>query len=145
MKRALLILLLLTGCASGGQDDDPNAPKISLHLDQYEAAPNSYQFNGPVNVRFALSAANTTNEQVKLNRIEIRTIGSGAYSIRPTSTSLNMDLAPGQVRTVPIALWGYARGGHIASTEPVTVRATAYFSGPSGAFIRLFSEYFTPQ
>jgi len=46
---------------------------------------------------------------------------------------------------MPIALWGYSRGGHLASTEPVTVRATAYFTGPSGAFLRLFSEYFTPQ
>ncbi len=144
MRRAVLILLLLAGCASGAPDD-PNAPKITLHLEQYQSAPNAYTFNGPVNVQFALSVANTTNEPVKLNRIEIRTIGSGAYTIRPTSTNINVDVAPGQARTLPLAIWGYSRGGQLASTEPVTVRATAYFTGPSGAFVRLFSEYFTPQ
>ena len=98
-----------------------------------------------MNVQFALSVANTTNQPVKLNRIEIRTIGSGAYTIRSTSTNINIDIAPGQARTVLLAVWGYSRGGQLASTEPVTVRATAYFTGPSGAFVRLFSEYFTQQ
>jgi hypothetical protein len=143
MRRAVLILLLLAGCASDAPDD-PNAPKITLHLEQYES-PNAYTFSGPVNVQFALSVANTTTQPVKLNRIEIRTIGSGAYTIRPTSTNINVDIAPGQARTLPIAVWGYSRGGQLTSTEPVTVRATAYFTGPSGAFVRLFSEYFTPQ
>jgi hypothetical protein len=145
MRRALpVLLLLLAGCATDTQDD-PNAPKITLHLQEYESAPNAYTFNGAVNVKFALSVANMTNDAVNLNRIEIRTIGSGAYTIRPTSTPLNLDLGPGQARTVAIPLWGYSRGGQSASTEPVTVRGTAYFSGPKGAFIRLFSEYFTPQ
>jgi hypothetical protein len=143
MKRAILILLFLAGCASS-QQDDPNAPNITLHLEQ-ESAPNTYTYSGPVNVRYAMSVANTTNQAVKLNRVEIRTIGSGAYSIQPTSTQLNLDLGPGQTRTMAITLWGYARGGRLASNEPVTVRAIAYFTGPSGAFIRLFTEYFTPQ
>jgi type 1 fimbria pilin len=142
-RRAFLILLLLTACTSGSPDD-PNAPQITLHLEQYES-PNAYTFSGPVNVSFALSVANTTNQPVKLNRIEIRTVSSGAYSIRPTSTNINLDIAPGQSRTIPFSVWGYARGGQVSATEPVTVRATAYFTGPQGAFVRLFSEYFAQQ
>ena len=34
---------------TGGLSDDPNAPKITLNLEQYESAPNAYTFNGPVN------------------------------------------------------------------------------------------------
>jgi hypothetical protein len=144
MKQALLILLLLTGCASGTQDD-PNAPKVTLHLEQYESAPNAYMYNGPVNVQYALTVTNTTNEKVKLNRIEIRTIGSGAYTIQPTSTMINTEIGPGQEKTMAISVWGYAQGGRLRAQEPVSVRAVGYFTGPKGAFIRLFSEYFTPQ
>jgi hypothetical protein len=101
MKRAVLVLLLLAGCASA-QDDAPN---VSLHLAQYESAPNAFLYGGPVNVRYSLSVANRTNDPVTLTRLEIRTVGSGAYTIRPTSTQINIDLAPGQEKTIPLSLW----------------------------------------
>jgi hypothetical protein len=34
--------------------------------------------------------------------------------------------------------------GHMASTEPITIRGTAYLTGPTCAFLHLFSEYITP-
>src|ERR1700756_765251 len=124
MKRALVVVvLLLAGCASGPQDD-PNAPHIALHLEQ-ESVLDTYTYSGPVNVRYVLSVANTTTQAVKLTRIELRTIGSGAYTIQPTSTLLNLDLGAGQARTMEITVWAYARGGGDAATEPVTVRAIA--------------------
>jgi hypothetical protein len=144
MRHAALILLLFAGCASSAQND-ANTPNITFHLEQYESATNAYTFNGALNLAFALSVTNTTNQLVKINRLEIRTIGSGAFTIRPTSIPINMDLGPGEAKTMPISAWGYALGGHMASTEPVTIRGTAYLTGPSGAFLRLFSEYITPQ
>jgi hypothetical protein len=143
MKHALLILLLLTACASA--QDDANAPTVSLHLAQYESASNAYLYGGMVNVQYALSVANRTKDPITLTRIEIRTVGSGAYTIRPISTTINADLAPGQEKTIPISIWANARGGNLAAHEPVSLRATAYMTGPSGAFVRLFTEFFTEQ
>jgi hypothetical protein len=40
-----------------------------------------------------------------------------------------------------ISVWGYARGGRLSSEEPVTVRGTAYLTGPKGPFVKLFTEY----
>ena len=140
----LLILLLLTACSSATQDD-ANTPNVVLHLAQYESAPNAYLYGGLVNVRFALSIANRTSAPVTLTRIEIRTVSSGAYTIRPTSTPLNIDVGPGQEKAIPLSLWANARGGNLAAQEPVTIRAAAYMTGPSGAFVRLFTEYFTEQ
>jgi hypothetical protein len=144
MKRAALILLLLAGCASGTPEDE-NAPNIILHLTPDEAYTAAYNYSGSVNIRFVLSAANTTKDAVKLSRIEIRTIGTGAFMIRPVTTQINIDLAPGERKEVALAVWGLARGGTLASTEPVTLRGTAYLTGPNGAFLRLFTEYITPQ
>jgi hypothetical protein len=139
---ALLIsVLVLAGCASSA-DDDPNAPKVTVHLEQLDnGGGNNFIFAGPVNLQFALSVTNTTKDLVTLSRLEVRTISTGAYSISPTSTSLNMPVSPGQSVNTTIAVWGYARGGNLSSQEPVTLRGTAYFSGPSGAFVRLFTEY----
>jgi len=144
MKHAILILLILTACATGAQDD-PNAPNVVLHLAQYESAPNAYLYGGLVNVRYTLSIANRTKDPITVNRIEIRTVSSGAYTIRPTSTPVNIDVGPGQEKTVPLSLWANARGGNLSAQEPVTLRAAAYMTGPSGAFVRLFTEYFTEQ
>lgn len=98
-----------------------------------------------MNVRYALSIANRTKDPVTLTRIEIRTVSSGAYSMRPTSTQINIELPPGQEKTIPLSLWATARGGNFAAHEPVTVRATAYMTGPAGPFVRLFTEYYTEQ
>jgi len=140
----LLLILLLTACATGAQDD-PNAPNVVMHIAQYESAPNAYLYGGLVNVRYSLSVANRTKDPVTLTRIEIRTVSSGAYTIRPTSTPINIDLAPGQEKTIPLSLWATARGGNLSAQEPVTIRATAYLTGPSGVFVRLFTEYFMEQ
>jgi hypothetical protein len=144
MKHAVLILFLFAGCSSATQDD-PNAPNVVLHIAQYESAPNAYLYGGLVNVRYSLSVANRTKDPITLTRIEIRTIGSGAYTIRPTSTPINVDLAPGQEKTIPLSLWAQARGGTLSAQEPVTIRATAYMTGPTGAFVRLLTEYFSEQ
>jgi hypothetical protein len=94
-------------------------------------------------VRYALSVANRTTDPVTLSRIEVRTVSSGAYAMRPVSTTINLEVAPGQEKTVPLSLWAQAPGGSVASHEPVTIRATAYMTGPKGAFVRLFTEFFT--
>jgi hypothetical protein len=143
MKRTfafLAVVFLLAGCASSA-DEDPNAPKISLHLEQVETGVNSFTFSGPVTVQFVLTASNTTSDPVTLNNIEIRTVSTGAYAISPVTTNLNVQLAPGQTQQSMISVWGYARGGRLSSEEPVTVRGTAHLTGPKGVFVKLFTEY----
>src|SRR4051794_20014205 len=85
------LFLLVAACSSATQDD-PNAPNVVLHLAQYESAPNAYLYGGLVNVRYALSIANRTKDPITLNRIEVRTVSSGAYTLRPTSTPMNIEL-----------------------------------------------------
>jgi hypothetical protein len=144
MRATLLAVILLAGCASA-TPDDANAPNVSLHLAQDDSAPNAYLYGGAVNVRYSLSVANRTKDPVTLTRIEIRTVSSGAYTIRPTSTPVNLDLAPGQEKTIPLSLWANARGGNLSAHESVTLRATAYMTGPKGPFVRLFTEYLNEQ
>ena len=144
MRAALLAAILLAGCASA-TPDDANAPNVSLHIAEEESAPNSFLYGGLVNVRYSLSVANRTKDPITLTRIEIHTVSSGAYTIRPTSTAINLDLTPGQEKTIPLSLWANARGGNLSAHEAVTLRAAAYMTGPTGPFVRLFTEYLSEQ
>jgi hypothetical protein len=101
----------------------------------------TFAFAGPVNVQYELSVTNDSSEPLSLTRLQVQTVSSGAYTIRPTTVPLNVQLAPGESRIVPIEVWATATGGHLAPDEPVTLRAAANLSSPkSGAFVRLFTE-----
>jgi hypothetical protein len=41
--------------------------------------------------------------------------------------------------------WGSSRGGMLAEEEPIQLQGTAYFDGPSGAFVRLFNTRLSPR
>ncbi len=142
MKRTyafLAAVLLLAGCASSA-DEDPNASKITLHLEQVDTGANTFASPGPVTVQFVLTGTNTTTEPLTLTRLEVRTISDGAYSIPPVTRTLNVQLAPGQSQQTPISVLGNAHGGRWYSDAPVTMRSTGYLTGSKGPFVKLFTE-----
>ena len=141
----LTVVLLLAGCASSAADDDPSAPKITMHIEQVDSGVNNFMYAGRVAVQFILTATNTTKDPVTLNRVQVQTISTGAYSIAPYTTNLNLPLAPGQTLQTTLSVWGYARGGRLYSEEPVSLRGTAYLKGPNGAFVKLFTEYISQR
>ena len=77
-----------------------------------------------------------------LSRIELRTIGPGAYVIRTPAQPLNLRVLPRSSSTAVVTARATVLGGNAASRELVTVRATAYFDGPDGAFVRVVNESF---
>jgi hypothetical protein len=136
----LAVVLFLAGCASSA-GDDPSAPGITMHIEQIDNGVNNFMYPGRVNIQFVLTATNTTKDPVTLNRVQIQTVSTGAYSIAPYTTNLNLPLAAGQTLQTTLSVWGYARGGRLYSEEPVSLRGTAYLKGPKGAFVKFFTEY----
>ncbi len=92
-----------------------------------------------------MTATNPTDAAVTLSRIDLRTVGPGAYVLRTPAQPMNLRVAAKSSASLVITARGSAAGGHIASEEPVTVRATAYFDGPDGAFVRVVNETFSPR
>jgi len=76
--------------------------------------------------------------------MEHETIGQGAYSLRTEATPMNLTVPPNGTGSYLISVWGRARGGYLRATEPVTLRGTAFFKGPSGSFVRIFTENISP-
>jgi hypothetical protein len=134
---ALLSALVVAACASSKQ---PSGPEVAVRLAQTNTANDVFYFAGPVSIQYQLAITNPTNEPLTLERLNLQTIGPGAYSLHTAATPMNLKIPPNGTSVFNIAVWGRSRGGYLTATEPVTVRGTAYFRGPSGTFVRIFTE-----
>jgi len=140
---AAITLVLLSACASSSQSSGPN---VTLHLTAVNSPPDIFYFAGPISLQYQLSVTNPTSEPLTLTRLELRTMGPGAYSIRTQASPMNLKISPNATVTYTISVWGYARGGYLAAEEPVTLQGTAFFRGTSsGSFVRIFNETILPR
>jgi hypothetical protein len=130
-------LVLLASAAIGNAKDAPN---IAVNLEQLTSTPDVFYFSGPVNVQYRLTVSNPTPHPVTLSRLQLESIGPDAYSIHSASSSMKLRLGANESRSMVISVWGRANGGYLNSDAPVTIHGTAYFSGASGAFVRMFNE-----
>jgi hypothetical protein len=135
-RRAALLLALLAACAT-----TPSGPEVRIELEQITSSA-EFRFAGPVNVQYRLTAFNPTADPVNFARIELRTVGPGAYVLREPSIPINVKVPPGSTAALTVTARGAASGGQTASIEPVTVRAVAYFDGPKGPFTHLLNVSF---
>jgi hypothetical protein len=91
---------------------------------------------GPIALEYQLLVQNRSNETLKLTRLDLQTLGPGAYSLRTGASPMNQLIRPNGTTSVKINAWGQARGGFLTADEPVNIRGVAYFSTPSGPTIR---------
>src|SRR5438046_10229371 len=131
---ALVLAFLLTACASS---NNSNGPNVAVQLAQVGSTMDVFYFRGPVNVQYQVQIINPTNQPLTLTRLDLQTIGTGAYSLRANGTPMNLKVPPNATSTYLISVWGYSRGGYLASSEPGTIRGTGYFQGPNGPFGRV--------
>lgn len=139
---ALATAFLLAACSSNMSS---SGPPVAIRLGQVNASSNVFYFAGPVNLQYQVAVSNPTNEPLTLTRLDLQTIGPGAYVLRTSGTPMNLTIPANSTSTYTISVWGRATGGYIAATEPVTLRGVAYFKGAkSGAFVRMFTENVVP-
>jgi len=140
---ALAVSLFLFACASSNQSS--NGPGVTVQLAQVSQPNDVFYFRGPVNIQYQVSINNPTNEELTLTRLDLQTIGPGAYSLRANGTPMNLKVAPNSTSSYLISVWGYSAGGYLRSSEPVTIRGTSYFKGAkSGSFLKLFNQNISP-
>lgn len=133
--RIALLAVLLAACASTPQES--GGPPVTVQLTQLNGSSNIFYFPGPVNIQYQVTVSNPTDQVVTMRRLDLRTEGFGAYALRTSGAPMNVKIAPKSTATFTVSAWGRAAGGYIASTEPVSLFATAYFDGPGGTFVKL--------
>ena len=139
---AVVLGIVLAGCATSTQSSGPN---VTIQLAQVNSAPDIFYYAGPVNIQYQVSITDPTNEPLTLTRLDLQSVGPGAYSVRTESTPMNLKVAPNATTNYLISVWGRARGGYLAADEPVSIRGTAYFKGPSSSFVKIFTQNIVPR
>jgi len=135
-----LALVFCAACVSSSSNSSDNGPKLELDLRQAGTMGDTFYFRGPVNVMYQLHITNPTASTYTLRRLDLRSEGPGAYSIRTGDAPIVQTIPPNGTTTVTLSAWANARGGRMTSTEPVTIRGIAHFDGPGGPFTKIFTE-----
>jgi len=135
-RSAVVLAFLLIGCSSAAPDakkaplDEPEILIVQLsHI--AEAARN---ITGPMSVQYQVGVANHSKDPIAIKRIDVISIGSGAYTLRPTSVPFNARLLPGESKA--LQFWAPAVIDDptiLGANGPVTIRATVYYDTPAGS------------
>ncbi len=135
MKRiaSVLALVALAACSSSHGPDTRIRPEI--HLEQAVGPADLGYPGGSIQVQYEVQITNHAQEPITLRRIEVRSMGGGAYRLRPEAYPFNEKVTAGNF--VAVRFWAHAfQAGAFGrgSTEPVTLRAILYFESPTGSF-----------
>ena len=138
MKSGLLGLLLI-GCASAApqQQQSTTAPlkepeiKITQLSNVAEAA---RHISGALSVQYQVHIGNPSNVPITIKRIDVNSIGNGAYTLRPSSNPFNQTLQPGHA--VALTFWAPAFIDDVTisgANGPVTIRVAVQYDTPAGS------------
>jgi hypothetical protein len=132
---AALGMTALIGCASAAPDakqaplDEPQI-QITQISNIAEAA---RHVTGAISVQYRVDVENRAKVPITIRRIDVVSLGSGAYNLRSTSVPFSEQLNPGETR--PVQFWAPASVDSstiLGANGPVTVRLTLYYDTPAG-------------
>jgi len=131
----LALGLLLTACSSAAPDSK-QAPrsepeiKISQLSNISEAA---RHITGAISVQYRVDIANHASEPITVKRIDVQSIGIGAYTLQPASRPFDVALKAGELKSVE--LWAPAvieDPTIVGANGPVTLRVTVHYDTAAG-------------
>jgi len=144
MKRvfaAFAVSLLLAACGSSGNSNSGGPSGLDVHLAQAGTSSDVFYLRGPIALQYVLEVVNPSSDRLKLRRLDLTTIGDGAYYLRTGAVPMNENISPNGTTALNFSAWGTARGGRLTANEPVTLRIIARFEDSSGkAFQRITTE-----
>jgi hypothetical protein len=143
MKRVLFAvaaLVLASSCSSVDNRVKAHLIPPELAIRQINAVQSvSRSINGPLPINFQVDIANRSNEPIQLERIEVQSMGAGAYTINTTTRPFqNVTIAPDKVEQVEFWVPAVVEDSITGANGPVTLRVIAYFGTELGKFREVY-------
>ena len=137
MKRlGALVILVTLACSSGG-----NAPP-DLIPPEFRVRETSGQFRprgtDTVPITLQVDIFNRSSEELVLKRLQLQSMGGGAYRFDPAWKIFDRKIPAQSVRTFELPINASLESASIDASAPVTIRGTAIFESPFGKFRRVF-------
>lgn len=141
---ALVFATALAGCASSRSGSGLGHSKVDIIEPEVTFTQTSVvaqvarDMTGNIPVRYEVRVANKSGEPITLTRIDVQSLGEGAYSLRPQSHPFKKVIGPDQFEVVDFwvpAFISEETGPTVyGANGPVTLRAIAHFDSPVGQF-----------
>ncbi len=139
MKRlALLPVLLFAACSS----NKVNIIRPEIELVQLVGPADVGYPTGQIDIQYGMRVSNRSQDEITLRRIDISSLGSGAYTLRREQHPFHEVVSPDRFADVTFWVRALARGGplNMGVNEPVTVRIIVYFDSPAGPFTQILQR-----
>jgi len=136
MRKAVIAVLFLSlACASHrGANAPVTMPEVTL-VQTGGVASAARNIAGPIPVRYAIRVVNKASEPITLMRIDMQSIGTGAYTLTSTSRPFKTAITPESYQDVEIATTAIVENPTILGANgPVTIRVILQFDSPLGKF-----------
>jgi hypothetical protein len=118
------------------------APAVQVHLVQTSLPSNMVFFRGPVSVQYQLTITNPTSQPLTLSRLNLSTMGPGGYRLHTGDAIVKAVIPANGSSTLNLSAWASARGGFMASTEPVELHGQVWLKPAKGkTFVKQFLQY----
>ena len=144
MKRAPILLLLAFAALACSSGNNQRAEIIRPEIDiRQVVGPSDLAYpRGIMEVQYEVRVANRSSEAITLTRIDVQSVGTGAYALRREFFPFNEVIQPDQFKTVTFWVKAFARGrvAGAGANEPVTVRGIASFKSDAGEFNQIFQR-----
>jgi hypothetical protein len=141
MLAAGCAVLVISGCTSTKSDSGLGRAKVvvaepEIVITQVSQVPAAARYiSGGLPVKYQVRVANHAKESITLTRLDLQTMGDGAYTLNPTSRPFKMKVAPDGLEAaefwVPAVINDVTVYG---ANGPVTLRCVAQFDSPMGQF-----------
>ena len=136
VMRNILLISALLFAASCATDDYMSSTEPEISIAQLSRAAEGTQYDtGPLSAHFAVEVRNPTSESLHLDRVDVQSMGGGAYDLRPHSQAFDVTIAPKESRSVEFWAPAYVSMPTVAGANgPVTIRATLAFDAAGKKF-----------
>jgi hypothetical protein len=135
MKHTAIILLLASTALACSSGSNVKVIRPEVELVQLVGPGDVAMGSGIMQIQFGLRVSNRASEPITLRRVEMSSVGRGAYVLRREFHPFNKVIRPEQYEDVTFWSRGFVYGSRFEpSNEPVTVRAILFFESPDGPF-----------
>jgi hypothetical protein len=141
MRYTLAAALLLAACASSTSTPAPAAAKSGeaepeIQVGQLSnVASAARHMTGGVSVQYRISIRNPRNEAIHIRRVDMQSVGMGAYNLPSFSRAFDDVLGPNETKSID--LWAAASiddATIVGANGPVTIRAIVLFESMGRSF-----------
>ena len=140
-----VVLLTLAGCASsqsasGLGSASANIIEPELEIRQLSHVPIAARHaTGATPVKYEFRVANRSAEWIKLVRVDVQSVGLGAYRVDSTSRPVGKRIEPDEFQTFEFWIPAVVEMETVVGANgPVTLRAVAHFDSAVGQFEKVY-------